>query len=81
MLADHTQALLTSLNIERTIVIGHSMGGQASIKLAVTHPDAIEKLILVAPAGLERFTEPEAILMKNALLYKNKCSDYTARKS
>ncbi len=55
---------IKELDLKNTILIGHSMGGQASIKLATTYPDAIEKLILVAPAGLEQFSETNAAFMK-----------------
>ncbi|MCB0376431.1 MAG: alpha/beta hydrolase, partial [Sinomicrobium sp.] len=47
------------------ILVGHSMGGQAAIKFALIYPSAIEKLVLVAPAGLETFSEAEAALLKN----------------
>ncbi|WP_458628068.1 alpha/beta fold hydrolase [Winogradskyella sp. PC D3.3] len=55
---------IEKLELKNTILIGHSMGGQASIKFATTYPNAIEKLILVAPAGLEQFSETNAQFMK-----------------
>ena len=56
---------IEKLQLKNTILIGHSMGGQASIKLAATYKDDIEKLILVAPAGLEQFSEANAEFMKS----------------
>ncbi|WP_178991068.1 alpha/beta fold hydrolase [Winogradskyella schleiferi] len=55
---------IEKLALKNIILIGHSMGGQASIKFATTYPKEIEKLILVAPAGLEQFTEANAKMMK-----------------
>lgn len=51
--------LLNELNIERTAVVGHSMGGQIALYLAAHTPDRFEKLILAAPAGFERFSEQD----------------------
>jgi len=51
--------------IESVVLLGHSMGGQASIKLALDHPEVVEKLILIAPAGIEKFTASEGQMIKN----------------
>lgn len=63
--ADVTYQFLKKLKLKNVVLVGHSMGGQASIKLATTHPNAIDKLILVAPAGLERFSETEGTMIKS----------------
>jgi pimeloyl-ACP methyl ester carboxylesterase len=52
-LAGNTHALLASLGIERAIVVGHSIGGMLGMRYALTFPDAVEKLVLVNPIGLE----------------------------
>ena len=69
---------IEKLELKHIVLIGHSMGGQASIKFATTYPDAIEKLILVAPAGLEQFSETNAAFMKSFItpeLVKNTSDD------
>lgn len=43
---------LDELELERTTVIGHSLGGAVSLRLAIENPDRVERLGLVAPAGL-----------------------------
>ena len=43
------------------------MGGQAAIKLAINYPEKLNKLILIAPAGIEAFNEKQALLLKNAV--------------
>ncbi|WP_418638137.1 alpha/beta fold hydrolase [Winogradskyella sp.] len=62
--AEFLYQFIEKLELKNIILVGHSMGGQASIKFATTYPDTIEKLILVAPAGLEQFTETNATFMK-----------------
>ncbi|VXA90811.1 alpha/beta fold hydrolase [Brevundimonas sp. G8] len=52
-LATNTRGLLDSLNIDRAVVIGHSMGGMLASRFAIMHPDAVEHLVLVNPIGLE----------------------------
>lgn len=48
------------LKIEHFTIVGHSMGGQAALKFASKYPEKLDKIILVAPAGLEEFNEMEA---------------------
>ncbi len=52
-LAGNTHALLTSLGIERPIIMGHSIGGMLSMRYALTFPQAVESVVLVNPIGLE----------------------------
>lgn len=52
-LAANTQALLQSLGIERTAVVGHSMGGMLAIRYALMYPQSVSHLALVGPIGLE----------------------------
>jgi len=52
-LACNTHALLTSLGISRPIVIGHSFGGMMTMRYALMFPDAMERILLVNPIGLE----------------------------
>jgi len=41
-------------DIERTHLIGHSMGGQVAIHIAAESPHRVEKLVLVSAAGIPR---------------------------
>jgi pimeloyl-ACP methyl ester carboxylesterase len=42
--------ILNSLNIKKTFLVGHSMGGNVALNFATMFPDSVESLILVAPA-------------------------------
>lgn len=52
------------LKLNKFTLVGHSMGGQASIKFASKYPEKLDKLILIAPAGIEEFTVFEGNAMK-----------------
>lgn len=52
-LALNTKTLLDSLGIEKTAVLGHSMGGMLAVRFALMFPEVTEKLVLVNPIGLE----------------------------
>jgi pimeloyl-ACP methyl ester carboxylesterase len=41
--------LLDHLQIERSILVGHSIGGQIATDFALAYPDRLSKLVLVAP--------------------------------
>jgi pimeloyl-ACP methyl ester carboxylesterase len=52
-LAGNTHALLSSLDIGRVVLIGHSTGGMLAVRYALMYPDTLEQLVLVDPIGLE----------------------------
>jgi len=54
-LAANTHALLLSLGIDRSAVVGHSMGGMLAIRYTLEYPQATERLVLVDPIGLEDY--------------------------
>lgn len=45
-------ALLHKLGLETASLVGNSMGGQISAKLAIEHPELIDRLVVVSPAGV-----------------------------
>lgn len=55
---------LRELGVRRATVVGHSMGGQIAMTLALTEPGRVSRLVLSAPAGFERFDRGEAAWMK-----------------
>jgi pimeloyl-ACP methyl ester carboxylesterase len=52
-LSANTNALLTSLGVNKATVIGHSTGGMLGTRYALLYPEQTEKLVLVNPIGLE----------------------------
>lgn len=61
----HAQAALVArfmdkLDLQRPLLIGHSLGGALALALALDHPDRVSALILIAPATQE-IHEPPAV--------------------
>ncbi|MGS0622741.1 alpha/beta fold hydrolase [Ralstonia sp. VS2407] len=52
-LANNTHALLASLGIEQAILIGHSTGGMLATRYALMYPNAVSRLVMINPIGLE----------------------------
>jgi 4,5:9,10-diseco-3-hydroxy-5,9,17-trioxoandrosta-1(10),2-diene-4-oate hydrolase len=58
---DYTLDLFTStllefldrLEIPRCVLVGNSLGGAISIKVAIDHPQRVERLVVMGPGGLE----------------------------
>ncbi|RFM29735.1 alpha/beta fold hydrolase [Deminuibacter soli] len=53
LLAQNTKAILDTLGITRTAVLGHSMGGMVATRFTLMYPAIVEKFILEDPIGLE----------------------------
>jgi pimeloyl-ACP methyl ester carboxylesterase len=49
--AEHPAALMEALDLRDLTVIGHSEGGFIATRLALTCPDRIRKLVIVASGG------------------------------
>jgi pimeloyl-ACP methyl ester carboxylesterase len=58
---------IEKLNLNNIVLVGHSMGGQIALIIALRYPHLLDKLVLVAPAGLEYFA-PHEVLMMNGML-------------
>lgn len=56
-LAAHTRALVDRFELDRVIVMGHSMGGMLAARYSLMYADAVEKLVLVNPIGLEDYLD------------------------
>lgn len=57
--AAHIQAFLDALDLQNVVLVGHSMGGQVALTLALQGAPRVQKLVLIAPAGIETFTVAE----------------------
>lgn len=56
---------MDAVGVPQAVVVGHSMGGQIAVTLALESPDRVRALVLSAPAGLERFQPGHAQWMKD----------------
>ena len=77
------KGLLDSIGVERATVVGNSQGGAIAITLALDYPELVEKLVLMAPGGLETretYMEMEGIKAMIRVLYKEGISKETMRK-
>jgi len=52
-LAANTHALLDFAGVGPVTLIGHSTGGMLAVRYALMYPDALDRLVLVDPIGLE----------------------------
>ena len=59
-MARNTRAILQSLNIDKAMVVGHSMGGMLAARFATQFPSVTERLVIFNPIGLTdgRFDRP-----------------------
>jgi pimeloyl-ACP methyl ester carboxylesterase len=55
--ADTVAQLLTSLGLERPIIVGHSYGGALALSMALNHPESVGGLALIAP-----LTHPQTVV-------------------
>ncbi|MCB9675750.1 MAG: alpha/beta hydrolase [Alphaproteobacteria bacterium] len=63
--AETVAGFMDALELDSAAVVGHSMGGQIAITLTLDHPERVDRLVLSAPAGLERFNPGAARWMKD----------------
>jgi len=44
---------LVYLDLDKVVILGHSLGGRVGIVLGAMHPNLVERLILIDPAGVK----------------------------
>jgi pimeloyl-ACP methyl ester carboxylesterase len=49
---DHVRGVMDALGLQRASLIGMSLGAWVSARFALDHPDRIDRLVLLSPAGL-----------------------------
>lgn len=58
---------IEKMELKNVGLVGHSMGGQIALVIALRYPHLIDKLVLIASAGLEYFA-PHEVMMMNGML-------------
>jgi pimeloyl-ACP methyl ester carboxylesterase len=67
-LAEDVLALLDHLKAERFVLIGHSMGGMVAQTIALSHPDRVERMVLVGSIGRMTYSRGRGLLMAASTL-------------
>jgi len=77
------KALLDALDVTRVTLVGNSQGGAIAINMALNYPQLIQRLVLMAPGGLETretYMAMEGIKAMIRVLYKEGVSKETMRR-
>lgn len=53
--AHNTKLLLDMLGVKKITLVGHSLGGMMAARFALMYPEAVERLVLEDPLGLEDY--------------------------
>jgi len=80
--AETVRSFMNELKLKKVILVGHSMGGQVAMHTVLNDDQNIKKLILIAPAGFETFTEKESVWLQsvyNAELIKATTEEQIAK--
>jgi pimeloyl-ACP methyl ester carboxylesterase len=59
--------VIDALHLQHVVLVGHSMGGQIALTHALRFPGRAEALVLLAPAGFERFGPGEGSWLAEAV--------------
>ncbi len=68
--AEQIKNLIEELKLKNVVYVGHSMGGQIGIKLAIKYPEILSKLVLASPAGFEEFQKGEGDWLRSVMTMK-----------
>ncbi|MEV6836594.1 alpha/beta hydrolase [Streptomyces sp. NPDC051133] len=67
-LAQDVLALLDRLEVERCVLVGHSMGGMIAQTIALAHPERLERMVLVGSIGRMAYSRGRGLLMAASTL-------------
>ncbi len=62
--ASTIRELMDSLHLQNVVLVGHSMGGQIALTEVLQGNDRVKKMILLAPAGIETFSDQEKMWLR-----------------
>lgn len=66
--ADHVATLLERIGVGRASFVGHSLGGMVAAEIGLRHPERVDRLVLVNPAGMQ--SVPPALRVAGHLLLR-----------
>ncbi|VBB43422.1 Alpha/beta hydrolase fold containing protein [uncultured Paludibacter sp.] len=67
--AEIIKEFVKQLELKNIVIVGHSMGGQIAMTTALQYPDMVKGLILVDPAGFERFTKGQKQWFRDVMTF------------
>ncbi|MEV5875292.1 alpha/beta hydrolase [Streptomyces sp. NPDC052101] len=67
-LARDVLALLGHLEVERFVLVGHSMGGMIAQTIALAHPERVERMVLVGSIARMTYSRGRGLLMAASTL-------------
>jgi len=59
--------MIDEMKIKKATLVGHSMGGQIAMISSLNYPERVDKLVLISPAGFEKFLDGEGEWLRNAV--------------
>lgn len=62
--SESLSSFIRKKKIKNPILVGHSMGGQIVLYTLINNPNIADRAVLIAPAGIEQFSEKETNWMK-----------------
>ena len=65
--AECVKLFCESLALKNITLVGHSMGGQIAIMLGLRYANLFNRLVLVAPAGIEYFSSLDKLMLQNMM--------------
>lgn len=63
-MAEVYRELLEAISVDGFVLVGHSMGGHTALAYAIAYPGTARGLVLVSPAGFERFSPRDRLWFK-----------------
>jgi pimeloyl-ACP methyl ester carboxylesterase len=64
---DTVAEFIEKKKLQNVMVVGHSMGGQIALLMALKYPNLVSKIVLIASSGLESFNATEITIMEHML--------------
>lgn len=65
--AEYLDRALTALRLTRATIVGCDLGAAVAMRLAFTHPDRVDRLVLVSPPDLEEFPGDDVKLLQRSV--------------
>jgi 3-oxoadipate enol-lactonase len=76
VLAEDIIGLLDALGLDKATIVGHSMGGMASLVLAIEHPERVSRLVLVETSAKNDFSMYMRLGVEDALRSDDSMADW-----